>query len=125
MFVFRGGGGAVGSTLYRCLLAGNKVGRDSSAGGASQCVLNDCDLTENRGGGGASRSVLNNCRITGNQSWSRGAGAWGSFLPLTVQVRSNSALIDYGGGVSASTVMNCLIEGNTAFSGGGACFSTL
>ena len=75
--------GAFGGTLINCIIDGNTAGY--TGGGAQQCILLDCVLSNNAAsglgsGGGAYNSTLIDCLLTGNQSGYRGGAAYGCNL---------------------------------------------
>jgi C1A family cysteine protease/PKD repeat protein len=72
------GGGAIRSTLHRCLLAGN------IPAGAALSELHGCVVSGNRtdwsNGGGADRCTLYNCTVASNAASGSGGGAFASTL---------------------------------------------
>jgi hypothetical protein len=117
------GGGATGSTLYKCTLSGNRViGAGAAGGGAYYCTLNNCTLTGNYAdhtGGGAYTCSLTNCLLTGNNGSYQGGGVAESSTVVNCVIRNNTGGL-YGGGVDwHCTVINCTIVGNSSQRGGG------
>jgi hypothetical protein len=102
-------------------------------GGAYNCTLNDCTLTDNlaNSGGGAVDSTLNNCALaantangyydSGNYSGGVGGGAYSdSSQPCTLnncRLTGNSASDD-GGGAYSCTLNSCIVYFNTDPNGG-------
>ncbi|HEX5223237.1 MAG TPA: choice-of-anchor Q domain-containing protein [Verrucomicrobiae bacterium] len=140
---YQSGGGAFGSRLNACIVISNFA---SWGGGASECVLNRCELINNRGqdavffplpfagyGGGADLSILDQCRLAGNSA-SAGGGVSSSQLrncTLIGNIATGGAynLRAGGGGAVGSTLEGCTLVGNSTsdsfFRGGGANTSTL
>ena len=111
------GGGANGATLNHCILSNNIAG---NGGGAAQARLNGCTLIANiaANGGGANFSTLSNCRLVGNTAQNDGGGALSCTLNNCLLTGNRAS--NYGaGGASGSTVNNCTLTGNTGDSSRG------
>lgn len=94
----RKGGGASGSTLYRCTLTGNTAGY---GGGVYESTLYQCVVTNNTAvlyGGAARGSTLYNCLVAGNESVRQGGGGYYSTFYNCTVVGNDSTSSSYGGG---------------------------
>ncbi|HEX3627624.1 MAG TPA: choice-of-anchor Q domain-containing protein [Verrucomicrobiae bacterium] len=133
-------GGVEGGFLNNCILIGNSNGAVSGSaispsgavltncslignvgGGAYQCTLSQCTLSQNVGRteGGAYSCILNNCLIISNINSSPVLGGGGAYLcQLTNCVLANN-VAGSGGGAYQSTLVNCTVAANTALRTGG------
>jgi len=114
---FRGGGGALGGTLYNCTLTGN---RSRTGGGAHSATLYNCTLTSNSSaldGGGATGSSLYFCTLTDNSA--EDGGGVSSSSTLYNCTLANNRCGRNGGGAEFSTLHNCTLTGNIGGPGGG------
>lgn len=120
---FDNGGGAVGSTMYSCLLVSNVASVSyASGGGASYCLLYDCTLVRNTAGssgGGAANSTLIGCIVITNSALTGNGGgvAGGTLSNCVLTLNTASAR---GGGASGAEIHNSVISSNAAPEGGGA-----
>ena len=128
----KGGGGARGCNLYRCLLAGNSTETSGSwsqgagmfAGYAVDCVFsnNVCAYYGGGLGGGGSAAYVaraSGCTFYTNQA-TYGGGAYDSLLTNCTFMYNQSS--GNGGGAAVSTLLNCTLISNRASSGGGAAY---
>ncbi len=106
------------------MLIGNRSMASSGGqgGGASDCTLYTCTLTNNLGmrGGGAHSSTLYNCRLLGNSSAYYAGGAYkGTYFNCLFAGNYTTAAGSDGGGARDATLYNCTVAGNTVLGDGG------
>jgi hypothetical protein len=98
----------------QCLIAPVGRGPANFAGGAFNCVLDNCTLAGNYSagvGGGAEASTLNNCLVVSNSCFDAGGGCY-SCAVNNCLILSNSCQ-GYGGGCSDCTNSGCTLIGNS------------
>ena len=115
------GGGAYGSILVNCLVSSNSA--EEVGGGIYASVATNCILVSNFGGaGGAGESTLYGCLVYNNTGYDAGGGYYCTFDNCTL---SNNWAFNGGGGANLSTLNFCTLTGNFSGTGGAVQGSTL